>query len=79
MPQASIVARTENLSENGLLLYSKSLIPKGSLVELTVDAAPEPLLLSLHGEVLRVHPQPCGEFAIAIRCDIPFRLVRPTP
>jgi hypothetical protein len=71
-----ILARTQNLSENGILLHCNSSFPEGSSVELTIDASPEPFLVTLHGEVLRVTPRSGAEFAIAIRCDFPFHLGR---
>lgn len=79
MSEPCFSARTKNLSENGVLLHSNSLIPEGSRVKLTVDCAPKPLLLTLDGEVLRVNPRPGGQFAIAVACDFPLRLFRPWP
>ena len=73
---ASVSARSVNISENGILLSSDSPFSEGSSVELTVNGAPEPYLLTVHGKVLRVDSQDCGKFAIAVQCGFPFRIAR---
>lgn len=79
MSRPCVSAWTWNLSQHGVLLYSHDSIPEGSSVELTIDAAPKPFSLALHGEVLRVTPNTAGEFAIAVECDFPLNLFRPWP
>jgi acyl-coenzyme A thioesterase PaaI-like protein len=74
---AQMSARSENISENGILLSSDFLILQGSSVELTVDLTRSPekgVSLTAHGKVLRVHPKASGGFAMAIGCDVPFRI-----
>jgi hypothetical protein len=73
-------ARSENISLGGILLSSSFLIPEGSTVELSIlmrmpDSGP---FLTARGKVLRVQQKTSGDFAIAIECDRPFRLVRHT-
>ncbi|HXY14232.1 MAG TPA: PilZ domain-containing protein [Terriglobales bacterium] len=77
MAESCFSARTQNLSENGILLSSNSRIPEGSDVELTIDAAAAPLLLK--GKVLRVTSRPGKSFAIAVACEFPLSLFRPWP
>jgi hypothetical protein len=75
-----IHARSENISLNGILLTSAFLIPEGSTVDLTVGLVHMPdhgVPLAAHGKVLRVEPQASGHFAVAIKCECPFELMRP--
>jgi len=74
---AQMSARSENISENGILLSSDFLILEGSSVELTVDfprSLEMGVSLTARGKVLRVHPKASGGFAMAIGCDVPFRI-----
>jgi hypothetical protein len=75
-----IRVRSENISLGGILLSSAFLIPEGSTVELAIltrkpDTVP---FLTGRGKVLRVQQKTSGDFAIAIQCDCPFRVVRHT-
>ena len=79
MAESFFSALTQNLSQNGVLLYSNSRLPEGSAVELTINKTPDPLLLTLKGKILRVTPHPRGTFAIAVACDFPLNLFRPWP
>ena len=75
-------ARSENISENGILLSTDFLIPEGTSVELIVDfgrVAGPGVSLTSRGKVLRLQPQGAGGFSIAIACDIPFRISRKNP
>jgi acyl-coenzyme A thioesterase PaaI-like protein len=74
---AHMSAQSENISENSILLSSDSLIREGSSVELTVDftrSLEVGISLTARGKVLRVHPKASGGFAMAIGCDVPFRI-----
>lgn len=77
---ARVSARSENISKTGILLSSDFLILKGSSVELTVhftrslETGPS---LTARGKVLRVQPTLSGGFAMAIGCDVPFRITAP--
>ena len=80
--QEEMHTQSENISLNGILLSSASLIPAGSTVELAVGVAqlPRPgILLTARGKVLRVQPKASGNFAVAIECECPFELKRRTP
>jgi hypothetical protein len=72
-------ARSENISEGGILLSSEFLILEGSSVELTVhftDALELGASLKASGKVLRAHQKTSGGYAMAICCDAPFRITR---
>lgn len=72
-------ARSENISETGILLSSDVLILEGSAVELAVhftEALQLGASLTARGKVLRAHPKKSGGFAMAIGCDAPFRITR---
>jgi hypothetical protein len=74
---ARIRARSQNISRAGILLSSDCLILKGSSVELTVHFTHSPATgasLTARGKVLRVQPNSSGGFAMAIGCDVPFRI-----
>ena len=69
--------RSENISLSGILLWSDSLIPEGTTVEVAVgvDHTPDPgILLSARGKVLRVQPTATGDFAVAIGLERSFEL-----
>lgn len=72
-------ARSQNISETGILLSSDFLILEGSSVELAVhftDTLEMGASLTARGKVLRVHPKMSGGFAMAIGCEAPFRITR---
>jgi hypothetical protein len=72
-------ARSENISETGILLSSDFLILQGASVELAVhltDALEMGASLTARGKVLRVNPKMSGGFAMAIGCEAPFRITR---
>jgi hypothetical protein len=72
-------ARSQNISETGILLWSQLQIIEGSSVELAVhftDALQMGVSLTARGKVLRVHPKMSGGFVMAIGCDSPFRITR---
>ena len=73
-------ARSENISLGGVMLSTAFLIPEGSTVELVIlmrmpGSTP---FLAGRGRVLRVQQKTSGDFAVAIECDRPFRIVRHT-
>jgi hypothetical protein len=79
LPGASlpIVGRSENISLHGMLFFSDYLIIERSAVEFTIDlgGAPQrPASLTARGKVLRVQPQPTGNFAIAVAFDHPIAI-----
>jgi hypothetical protein len=79
LANAEMSVRSENISVSGILLSSDFLIPEGSVVELAVRvarASETGFVLTARGKVLRLQPQPSGEFAIAVACDHPFRIAR---
>ncbi len=70
-------ARSQNISLGGILLSSNSLIAEGATVEVAIGVThtPDPgILLSARGQVLRVQPNPAGDYAIAIRLERSFEL-----
>jgi PilZ domain len=72
-----ILTRSENISLRGILLSSASPIPQGSTVDVAVGVANLPdhgVQLSARGKVLRVRPEPSGDFAVAIGFEGPFQL-----
>jgi hypothetical protein len=74
---AQISARSENISKMGILLTSDSLILEGAFVELDVHFTPRLEMgpsLRARGKVLRVEPTVSGGSAVAIGCDVPFRI-----
>ena len=72
-----IVGRSENISLHGMLFLSDFLILERSAVELTINLSrtpQRPASLTAHGKVLRVQPQPAGNFAIAVAFDYPIAI-----
>ena len=77
MQRHEMRARSQNISLGGILVSSDSMIPEGTTVEVTIGVThtPDPgILLSARGEVLRVQPNPAGDFAVAIRLERSFEL-----
>ena len=68
----AMLAHSENISLNGILVSSEFLIPERSRVELLV-AVPS-VFLTGRGRVVRVRLDDSGGFAAAIACERPFRL-----
>src|SRR5690242_16823534 len=77
MARKEMRARSENISLGGILLSSDSMIPEGATVEVAIGVThtPDPgILLSARGQVLRVQPNPTGDYAVAIRLERSFEL-----
>lgn len=77
MARQEMRARSQNISLGGILVSSDSMIPEGAAVEVTIGVThtPDPgILLSARGEVLRVQPNPAGDYAVAIRLERSFEL-----
>jgi hypothetical protein len=77
MARQEMRARSENISLGGILVSSDSLIPEGTKVEVAIGVThtPDPgILLSARGQVLRVQPNPAGDYAVAIRLERSFEL-----
>jgi hypothetical protein len=77
MARQEMRARSENISLGGILLSSDSPIPEGATVEVAIGVThtPDPgILLSARGQVLRVQPNPAGDYAVAIRLERSFEL-----
>jgi hypothetical protein len=73
--RVSTSARSENMSLNGILFASDVLILEGYVVELVIEIGSS-LVLTGRGQVLRVDPRPSANFAMAVACDVPFRIAR---
>jgi hypothetical protein len=77
MARQEMRARSENISLGGILLSSDSMIPEGTTVEVAIGVThtPDPgILLSARGQVLRVRPNPAGDYTVAIRLARSFEL-----
>jgi hypothetical protein len=72
--------QSENISR-GILLSSTVLIPEGSAVQLAVTVAntsnPD-FFLTNYGKVVRVRLKDPRDFAVAIECEQPFQIKRPS-
>lgn len=77
MARQEMRARSQNISLGGILLSSDSMIPEGASVEVSIGVThtPDPgILLNARGQVLRVHSNPAGDYAVAIRLERSFEL-----
>ena len=76
-----IDGHSENVSLHGILLSSTVLIPEGSTVQLAVtvgNTSNPDFFLTGYGKVVRVRLKDPRDFAVAIECEQPFQIKRPS-
>ena len=73
--------QSENISLHGILLSSTVLIPEGSTVQLAVtvgNTSNPDFFLTGYGKVVRVRLKDPRDFSVAIECEQPFQIKRPS-